>query len=104
MADAKIKFKVFGKSGCEICRRVHEKMEYFRSRWLNEATVDYYDMATVDGLAEGAFNDVMDIPTVLLEKDGEIVSRWDKTAPTFEELRSIFPISEKNRDGSETTK
>lgn len=92
MNDSKIKFKVFGKEGCPICLQVKEKMEYFRNHWLNDAGIDYYDMATVDGLAQGAFNDVSDIPAVVLEKDGKVLGRWIKTAPTFEELKTIFNI------------
>jgi hypothetical protein len=92
LADVSIKFKVFGKQSCEVCHKVHEKIEYFRSHWLNDATIDYYDMETVDGLAEGAFNDVADIPTVVLERDGKELGRWAKTPPTFDNLKTIFSM------------
>lgn len=68
-------------------------MEYFHNHWLPDSTIDYYDMATDDGLAEGAFNDVVDIPTVVLEKDSKELKRWIKTAPTFDELKIILSIT-----------
>jgi hypothetical protein len=92
LADVNVKFKVFGRQSCEVCHKVNEKMEYFRSHWLNEAKIDYFDIETMDGMAEGAFNDVADIPTVVLEKDGKEQNRWTKTAPTFEELKTILSI------------
>lgn len=94
MSEIMVKFKVFGKQGCDICHKVHEKMEYFRNHWLNEAAIDYYDMETVDGLSEGAFSDVDEIPSVIVEKDGKELGRWIKTSPTFDELKTIFSISE----------
>ncbi|MEO0094181.1 MAG: hypothetical protein ABIK93_01815 [candidate division WOR-3 bacterium] len=97
-----IRFKVFGKSGCAICHRVKEKMEYFRNRWLKEANIDYFDMDTVDGLTEGAFHNIFDIPAVVLEKNGKMLGRWVKTAPTFEELRSIFDLKAESNPFEET--
>lgn len=46
----------------------------------------YYDMDTVDGLAEGAFNDVRSIPTTIITDDGNNVARWDGTVPSPQEL------------------
>jgi hypothetical protein len=50
-------------------------------------------METIDGLAEGAFNDVSDIPTIVLEKSGKELNRWTKIPPTFDELKTIFSIT-----------
>ncbi|MDH5185798.1 MAG: hypothetical protein OEW70_01895 [candidate division WOR-3 bacterium] len=92
MSELNIKFKIYGKKSCGTCHDVHHKMEYFRNHWLQDAAIDYYDMETVDGLAEGAYNDVSDIPTVVLEKDGKELGRWIKIPPTFDELKTMFSI------------
>jgi hypothetical protein len=92
LGNTEVKFKVFGKANCPICHKVREKMEYFRNHWLSCALIEYYDMETVLGLTEGAFNDITEIPSVVLEKDGKELGRWIKTAPTFEELKTIFAI------------
>ncbi len=93
MSKLSIKFKIYGKQSCDICHKVHEKMQYFRSHWLNEAVIDYLDMETVEGLAEGSFNNIYDIPTVVLEKGGKELGRWIRVPPTFEELKTMFSIA-----------
>ena len=43
-------------------------------------------MDTVDGLAEGAFNDVRSIPTTIINRDGKNIARWDGVVPPPDEL------------------
>lgn len=86
---------IFGKEGCEACKRVFHKMEYFKNNYLPELEILYYDMETVDGLAEGAYRDVSDVPTVILEKDGKELERWKKIPPTYKRLREILGLREK---------
>jgi hypothetical protein len=93
LSDTPVKFKIFGKKSCEVCHNVYQKMEYFRNHWLQNGAIDYYDMETIDGLAEGAYNDVYDIPTVVLERGGKELNRWIKIPPTFEELKTMFSIA-----------
>ncbi|MCX5725653.1 MAG: thioredoxin family protein [Candidatus Saganbacteria bacterium] len=95
--------KVFGKPGCEYCKTTMKKFETFFSRWnINKEKValTFLDMETVDGLAEGAYNSVIKIPTTIIKKDKSILARWDGKVPLSEEFKGFFedlsPQSEKD--------
>ncbi len=85
-------FLVFGKEGCEVCKKVHHKIEYFRKNYLPGAKVVYYDLETIDGRAEGAYRDVVEVPTIILEKGGKELGRWLKIPPTYKELKEILGL------------
>jgi glutaredoxin len=86
-----LKVSVFGKRECDACRAAVEKIEYFTRKWKrDDVSVEYIDMDTPDGLAEGAYRDVYDIPTVILDREGDEVARWVKTVPLSREFRKYF--------------
>jgi hypothetical protein len=87
-----MKVSVFGKQECDACKAALEKITYFSEKWgkRESTSIGFIDMETVDGLAEGAYRDVFDIPTVIFEdRDGEL-ARWVKKVPTSEEFKSYF--------------
>ena len=69
--------KLFTREDCPNCpqaKRVVE--EYIRNRKDSRARgVEYWDIGTVDGLAESALYDVFGCPTVLIFKDDKEVKR-----------------------------
>jgi glutaredoxin len=87
-----MKVKVFGKPGCEFCKTTMKKFETFLTLWkiTDRVELSFYDMETVDGLAEGAFMSVAKVPTSIIEKDGLIVARWDGKVPVSEEFKPCF--------------
>jgi hypothetical protein len=88
--------KVFGKPGCEFCKTTMKKFETFFGRWkIDPGTtpLNFYDMETVDGLAEGAFYSVTKIPSTVIEKDGAVLARWDGKVPLSEEFKGLFDAS-----------
>jgi glutaredoxin len=86
-----MRVSVFGKKECDACKAAVEKIEYFTKKWKrDDVAVEYIDMDTPDGLAEGAYRDVYDIPTVILEREGDEVVRWVKTVPVSQEFRKYF--------------
>lgn len=86
-----MRVSVFGRKECDACRAAVEKIEYFTKRWKrDDVAIEYIDMDTPDGLAEGAYRDVYDIPTVILEREGDEVVRWVKTVPVSQEFRKYF--------------
>ncbi len=94
---------VFGKKDCDACKAAIEKVSYFTKKWGWEARtrVQFIDMDTPDGLAEGAYRDVFDIPTVILEKNNEELARWVKQVPASRDFRIYFEryeSNEKHRD------
>ncbi|MGB3480559.1 MAG: hypothetical protein WBB67_15560, partial [bacterium] len=50
------------------------------------AQIEYYDMETLDGLTEGAFHEVSDIPTVIIFDDKNELTRWVKQPPISKEF------------------
>lgn len=88
--------KVFGKPGCEFCKTTMKKFETFLSRWelKDGINLSFFDMETVDGLAEGALNSVVKVPTSIIEKDGQVVGRWDGKVPLSEEFKKYFPVEQ----------
>ena len=88
--------KVFGKPGCEYCKTTVKKFETFFGRWNIDQSVvklGFFDMETVDGLAEGAFYSVTKIPSTVIEKEGTILARWDGKVPLSEEFKGLFEAS-----------
>jgi glutaredoxin len=86
-----VRVSVFGKRECDACKAAVEKIEYFTRKWKRaDVDIEYVDMDTPDGLAEGAYRDVYDIPTVILEREGGEVARWVKTVPLSQEFRKYF--------------
>lgn len=86
-----MRVSVFGRKECDACRAAVEKIEYFTKKWKRgDVAIEYIDMDTPDGLAEGAYRDVYDIPTVILEREGDEVVRWVKAVPVSQEFRKYF--------------
>ncbi|MFH1825907.1 MAG: thioredoxin family protein [bacterium] len=85
--------KVFGKPGCEFCKTTMKKFETFFKRWSidgNKVSLTFYDMETVDGLAEGAFYSVTKIPSTVIERDDEVLNLWHGKVPLSEEFKDLL--------------
>ncbi len=83
-----MKLLIFGRDSCEACKSIKEKIEYYNNKYT-PIPLEYYDVDSVDGLAESAYRSVPDIPTVILLKDGQEIKRWVKSAPIFSELNQL---------------
>jgi hypothetical protein len=79
---------VFGREECPNCKVAARNVDDFleKNDIVGSVKHVYYDMDTVDGLAEGAFHDVRSIPTTIVRDNGKNVARWDGVAPPPEEL------------------
>lgn len=88
-----LEVKVFGKPGCEFCKTTMKKFETFFGRWKidqDRVKLNFFDMETVDGLAEGAFYSVLKIPSTVIENREGILARWDGNVPLSEEFKDFF--------------
>ncbi|KPK63801.1 hypothetical protein AMJ83_04925 [candidate division WOR_3 bacterium SM23_42] len=77
---------VFGKPDCPVCKDAREKLLYFKEKKTFDAPIKYYDMETVEGLTEGAYHEVDDIPTIIILDDKKELARWVKKPPVSEEF------------------
>ncbi|MFH1062479.1 MAG: thioredoxin family protein [Candidatus Omnitrophota bacterium] len=84
-----MKVKIFGKSGCAKCDTTKNKLKHFIGKWEinNKIELSFHDMDTVEGMAEGAYNDVMRIPTTIFEENDNIIARWDGEVPHSEKVK-----------------
>jgi len=87
-----MKIKVFGKKDCAKCETTKNKLNHFieKNNYQDSATLEFYDMDTVDGVAEGAYNDVLKIPTTLIQKQDETLARWEGEVPNSAEFKPHF--------------
>lgn len=81
---------LFGNKNCETCQKILKKLNYYKENFNKDIEIIYFDTEMPDGMAEACFYDVWDIPQVLLIKEGKVIKRWQKTAPTFEELNTLW--------------
>jgi glutaredoxin len=93
-----MKFELFGKVGCAQCKSTKDKLNHLVSKSESGAAVAFVDLNTIDGRAEGAFNDVLDVPTVILRGDaGEEVARWAGKIPPSAEVQAFLAAGTKVR-------
>lgn len=84
------KVYIFGKQGCAKCETTKNKVGHYLNKWGMEKEVDvvFMDMDSPDGLGEGAFRDVTNIPTTIIEQSEREVARWDGEVPESDSLKS----------------
>jgi len=89
-----MEIKIFGKKNCSMCEATKKKVSFLIEQLNMSNTVDvaYFDMDTVDGLAEGAMLDAIDTPTTIIFRDGSEVARWAERVPESDELKSSLII------------
>ncbi len=87
-----MKVEIFGKDDCAICKSTKRKLAHFVEKWGYGDRVElvFISMDTVDGMAEGAFRDVSEIPTTIISHDGDAVGRWDGGVPPSQEVREAL--------------
>lgn len=85
---------IFGKADCVKCEAAKELIKSLlcKCKLTKKIKVRYYDMETMDGMAEGAFNDVLDIPTIIFKDQDKKIARWDGHAPGINEMRSYLNV------------
>ncbi len=80
---------LFGKNGCARCLSTKRKIALLLEKLglQNAVVLEYHDMETVEGLAEGMFNDVDSVPTTILRQGERDIARWDGRIPKSGELK-----------------
>lgn len=90
-----MKLVYFMKQDCTACANAKQKVGFFLDKWgmTDSVETEAIDVGTEDGLVEAAMQGVGDIPTIILENDGEELGRWIKKAPLSEELREMLGVT-----------
>ena len=86
-----MKFEVFGKLGCAMCESTKAKLTHLMSKAEVPAEMTFFDVSSIEGRAEGAFNDVRKVPTTILRADtGAAVARWEGKVPPSMEIQAFL--------------
>jgi hypothetical protein len=96
-------FRFFGRAKCEACHKAKGKVEYFLNRWHVAAPLVCYDVDAPEGMAEGAWYDVAEVPTVILEDGEQIIGRWKEKPPLLQDLKTLFDITDNSPMAAEET-
>ena|GEM_PF-1656763 len=88
----KVKIRVFSRKSCPNCEIAKKTVEQFiQSHNLqNLVKVEMHDLDTVNGLAEGAYWDVMSVPTLIVMRGNNVLARWDGIVPKEEAIEKVF--------------
>ena len=81
---------IFGKTNCGKCLSTKKMLGHFIPKWglTDTVSVEFYDMETTDGMAEGAFYDVStNLPTVIIAAGEKTLARWEGHIPNTDELK-----------------
>ena len=82
------KVKVFVKDGCAKCPSAKEVGGLLLQEGLE---VLYYDIDTVDGLAEATYYGVLSTPTMIVENSEEkLLADFRGTVPTVEQVKEVL--------------
>jgi len=87
-----MRVRIFGKKNCAKCETTKNKLNHFLTKkgHAESTELEFHDMDTVDGMAEGAFNDVLHVPTTIIEKEDRILARWEGEVPGTDEFKTHF--------------
>lgn len=77
---------IFGKSTCPVCKDVLNKFQYFKEKTKFDSEIKYVDLEDLDGMVEGAYHEVSDIPTIVILEGEKEIKRWVKNPPVSEEF------------------
>ena len=84
-----MKVKIFWQKNCPHCpeaKNVGKQLE-------KEIVVQYFDVSTVDGLAEASYYSIVSTPSmVVLDKNENEIKIWRGKTPRIEEIRKETAI------------
>ena len=95
---------IFGKVGCARCESTKRKVTHLLDKWgvSNRVEMNFVNMDTVEGLAEGSFHDVFRVPATIVKRGSEEVARWDGIVPESDALRVSLELGTISSGGPRT--
>jgi len=87
-----MQIEVFGKQNCAKCETTKHKIQHFMTKLGvgEKVAFTFHDMDTVDGMTEGVFRDVFDIPTTIIQRDGQDLVRWAGDIPPTADIKNYL--------------
>ena len=87
------KFKVFGKKGCDLCKKRLDFVNNYKAKFNALYEIDYLDVDEPAGLVQFAkVSGCSEIPSVVLYEDDTIVKYWSGATdfPNTREMNAYF--------------
>jgi hypothetical protein len=87
-----MEIQVFGKQNCGKCDSTKHKVAHLLGKHGLQERIPFkfFDLDTVDGLAEGAYRDVHAVPTTIIEDDGRDLVRWEGVIPDSVDIKQYL--------------
>lgn len=87
MDEAK-EIKLFWKNGCTRCPQAKELCKKLETEGFSVA---YYDVESVDGLAEASFHEVLSTPSIIIvDGNDEELFSYRGVVPSYMEIKSCL--------------
>jgi hypothetical protein len=84
-----MKIKIFWQKNCPNC----PKANHIGKQLEKEMTVQYFDVSTVDGLAEASYYNIVSTPSIaIVDNDENEIKIWRGKTPNLEEIREEAAI------------
>ncbi|HOO77610.1 MAG TPA: glutaredoxin family protein [bacterium] len=84
---------IFSKSACPVCEEAKAAVKTVLENRERVAVVEH-DLDTVDGLVEGSLRNALEVPTVIVLREGEESVRWEAQAPPAVDLEKALGAAE----------
>jgi len=83
---------VFGRDDCGKCKATRSKVNHVVEKLgvSDRVEIVHYDVTSEEGMAEGAFRDVLEIPTTIIDDGQQDIRRWTAIIPDSEELEDAL--------------
>jgi hypothetical protein len=89
-----MRIRVFGRKNCAKCETTKNKINHMLDKgdFQQGAMLEFHDLDTADGMAEGAYNDIVKIPTTIIDKEDDILARWEGEVPKSADIRKLLAV------------
>ena len=84
-----MKIKIFWQKNCPHCPEAKNMGKQLEK----ETTIQYFDIETIDGLAEASYYDIASTPSIaILDNNDNEIKIWRGKTPRLEEIRKEAEI------------
>ena len=75
---------IFSKIDCPVCDEARKIIQSCVDELEagSDLTIRHYDLDTAEGLVEGSLRNALEVPTTILEWQGEELIRWEQEPPS----------------------
>lgn len=85
--------KIFTQPNCPKCPAAKEMVKKIKQE-VKDLKIEYFDVSSVDGLAEASFYTVLSTPGIIIcNEEGKEVKGWRGGTPAKKEIKTVLSKS-----------